>query len=77
MKLVNEPSLCVDSSDTGQCHAHLNHPRCCSEECIAWVRFEVVSEPASVLHPGLVNKTTKDLRQVECPDETNEWNACR
>jgi hypothetical protein len=72
VELVNEPSQCVNSSNTGQWHARLNHLQC--EGCIARARCEVVSEKA-VLGRGLVNMTTKDLRRVECPDETNR--SCR
>lgn len=75
MELVNEPSQRVNSSNTGQWHAHLNHLQCdWPGGCIARARGEVVSELA-VLGRGLVNMTTKDLRRVECPDETNR--SCR
>jgi hypothetical protein len=71
VKSVNEPSQCVNSSKTGQWHARQNRLQCdWLGGCIARARCEVVSE-LSVLRHGPVNMTTKDLRRVECPDETN------
>lgn len=72
-ELVNEPSQCVNSSNTGQWHARLNHLQWLCDwpgGCTARAHCEVVLELA-VLDHGLVNVTTKDLQWVECPDETN------